>query len=659
MVYLYTDVVVPVSITTILLILAWYIVFASNRATAMFKNFKGYAIFFSLTTLIIFGTWFWVYFNRPSNVGIFWHYLTLTLILGGLGIFVMYRLEVILNPFLIIIFFITIFNWGKIFIFLFSGLLMAILVYTVDKRFRAFNPKIAPPLAILLVILLIISLIGINLFIFTPVKNANYFDSTIEQDHSQLPYHTKVSGDAIRVVDYDLAESIMRKSNIFGSNTRVSQINLGAIDGKTYWIGAVSFDGNKFLRRDLNHYQGFIAVDFRNPDIEPIIIRQEFFIGKDLVLDRQLERLVYNYDINYIVADNTYFTISSEGDIRLIVPYSIQSVVLRDRNVDALITQGVEQKGGILEIDKDGNILYDYKDLTELPEYAHVQYYSERWLEREIRMWGESITQISPEPEFGALTHFGGIFKSQWRMGIDDNVRVIIDPDTGKNIQYVMLESTGSDNQVLRGAIKANTTGIYFYDWSEYGFIDTNTAKDFANTQITNALGTITHGYDPLLPILYPIKDNPQSIQDYAYIIPLQFQQIRFGGIVIIDPIDKTGNHASIRLVGSTETYNISNIIEIAIADYLIADLEGIDGDFHVDSIYQYVELGNTIIAMNGNFTFSFNNETEAILIVFRQDRLANIQDWLFVLQVNQGDEFKLVILFDSGVYYGVEILEN
>lgn len=659
MVLLFTSLLIPVALGSLLVALVWYIFFAFTRTSQVLQGISGFILILITTLFTFLGSWIWLYFNKPTDVGLFWHFILLFLILGGIAIASVSKNEVFYSPLMIIVFFVIIFDWGKLFIILPTGILVFALLFFVDEGSSGWTPNLTIPTLAVAFIILLISTIGVNLMLYAPIDNAQYYDSIIEYEEDGLPFSNKVTGPELRVVDEPLASSIMKKSNRLGSNTKVSEIHLGHINGSTYWIGGVSFDGNKFLRQDLNFYQGFIAVDFRNPEKPPIIIEQEFYIGKDLVLDRQLQRNVFEYNNNFKVADNTHFTMTTEGEMRLMVPYSVQADTFFEPGIagSTFITQEIQKLGGVLEFAADGSIIADYTDPHDLPVHGQVQYYSEVWLEREINYWGQSITQITPERDFGLLTHLGGIFKSQWRMGMENDTRVIIDPDTGKNIQFALLESKGSDNQVLRGAMKANSTGIYFYDWSEYGFIDSDAAKAFAETTITSYLDTITHGYSPLLPILYPIVDNPSTLFDYAYIIPLQFKGIRFGGVVIVDPDNKAGTHSVIKIVENEDNYNISRLVGEAIEEYLLTDDDGIIGSLEVNNIYQYVEDGNTVLVMTGNFTFELNNRTELVNIVFRADKMRELQDWLLALDSNVGVIYSLNIQLEAGIYYAVDIL--
>ncbi len=607
--------------------------------------------------IIATGVWIWFFLSQPNIVSKTWFFITVFLLLT---VYLQFqsRFDTSLENlkespvfgFMLFIFsIILLMNILKIIIYM--GLIIFIIrsVSNEETKLTRYNiPKISM-FAILLSIFMILG----SLTVYTSIDNAEYFDDLLVYDDG-LPFNSKVQGEFLRVVDFDLAQSIMKKSNNLGSNTQISDIHLGKINGSTYWIGAIVFSGNKLIKSDLNHYQAFIAVDFKDPGIEPIIIKQKFNVGPQLAMNKKLSRVVYDYNPNINIGDNIYFTVNDDYNVRLMVPYTIQAGVFLDAPNAGIVTQEIEKVGGVLEYDADGNLFKDYTDLNTLPDYGQVQFYSEKWLEREIGYWGQSI--VSMEREFGVLTHFGGIFKSTYLMGIDDDVRVLIDPDTHKDVQYVLLDSTGSDNQILRGAIKANSSGIYFYNWADYGFIDTDSALEHSETALTNYFGNSVHGYSTLLPVLYPIINNPQSLEDYAYVMPLLFRDIRFGGIVITDPSDATGEHSTVNIVNTDEPANISKIVSDAIVDYLSSTVSksNTTGIFNVTSIDNYVSDGNTIYVMEGNLTIDGISSIE--IIVFKQELITNMKQWLNVVSADIGDILNLSLTVIDGVYFATQV---
>lgn len=630
-------------------LLIWYFIFVKPDFN---ENVALIAIFVVFSYLFIFlGSWLWMFWSQPTIVSIFWFLLLfygILLVVSSLAKFAK-NVENLPNQVLLY----TFIGVGVLMLTKLVILIGVVLfVGGVANKKEKYRFSRASRNTLIVLILLVIMILG-SLAIYTPKDNANYYDDLLTYD-SGLPFNTKIDGDFLRVVDKELAQSIMLKSNLFGSNTKITDIHLGKINGSTYWIGAVSFSGSKIFRPDMNMYMGFMAVDFKDPQLAPIKIDEKFYVGTDLVLGRQLDRVIYDFNYNYIVADNVFYTQAPDNHMRLMVPYAVQASPLLGQKNAGFVTQEIQKDGGVLELGADGTVLHDYKDRSTVPDYALVQLYSEHWLKREIDWWGRSMT--SPHT-FGTFTHFGGWLKSQWLMGIDDDVHVVIDPDTERDIQYIMLDSSGSDNQILRGAIKVNATGMFYYDWSTYAFIDTNTAHEHGETVLTDHFGNSVHGYTTLLPILYPIKQNPHTMHDYAYVMPLLFRNVRFGGIVVTDPQDKTGVHSSVAIVDLNKPVNISQIVLHAINQYLLTSSTSISnstGNFTIATKTNYVSEGNTIYVMNGNFTTG--NITTYETILFRQDLIDKLNQWILVVNAKIGDVLIIELSIEEGVFVATSV---
>lgn len=492
-----------------------------------------------------------------------------------------------------------------------------------------------------------------GMFVFHNVDRAKYFDDKLTYAEG-LPYESPINGEELRVVDRDLAQRIMDKSNVFGSNMAIKDIHLGNIDGKTYWIGAASYD-SIILSNDHNTIQGFIAVDFTDPTKEPIVVRQKFDAGYSLILNHDLQRIVHGYNYRYKVSDNAYYSFNDDTQkMELIVPYHIQDHVLLGDSHGGLFTQDMWIDGGILRINSNGDVIKDYgpNDRDQVPAHAQIQLYSETWLEKNIASWGKSIVSDHDISWSASALPWA---RSARRMGIDDDVRVVVDPDTRKYVQYILLDSTDSSNSILRGAIKANSSGLFYYNWEQYNFIDTNSAHDHVEQAVTNVVGTSTHGYKTLLPILYPIKPNVTSMLDYAYVVTLQLGDSRFGGIAITDPSDKTGTRTIVEFAASENIVNVTATLNKAIDRYVaLEEQENATlqtGDFTIDKKFSYVESGNTIYVMEG--VFNAENQT----IVFSRQYISTDSEWITVVTSEVGQTISVNVELIHNVLFATAIL--
>jgi len=524
------------------------------------------------------------------------------------------------------------------------------------------NKKIQNRIALGLgiVTMLLIASMFFSPIVFTRIDNAKYFDSVLKyQDKGSLPFQTKINGSELRVTDKGLAESLMDQSNYFGSNKAIYSIHLGNYHGKTYWIGAAIFDG-LILNDQKNQIDGFILVDFSDPTLEPIIIEQNFKVDVNLFFNHDLNRKVWMHNINYEAGDNYYFSYNDQADrMELIVPYSIRDSTFLGSKYGGFVTQDMRLKGGVLIYGPDGELIHDYtsNQLEDVPAHARIQVYSETWLETQIDRWGRSLVADHDVRWNTALPWI----KSERRLGIDDDVRVVINPDNFQSTQYILLDSTGSTNQILRGAIKANVSGLFYYNFEKYLFKDTDTALEHVVATINN-LKTSSNPYTALLPILYPIKENITSLSDYAYVMALQIGNSKFGGIAITNPADKSGSQTVVEFINEGENVKISEVVNKAIDKYLniVGNSDtsnngtgSITGDFKIDTIRSYQKDGQTIYAMEGNFS----GLNENIRVLFTQQRITNEQQWLEVVFANVGDTLTISIQQLNGIYYAQSIV--
>ncbi|MCE7737018.1 MAG: hypothetical protein GPJ54_19185 [Candidatus Heimdallarchaeota archaeon] len=343
------------------------------------------------------------------------------------------------------------------------------------------------------------------------------------------------------------------------------------------------------------------------------------------------------------------------GQMELIVPFHIRDHVLLGDENGGLITQDMWIDGGVLIINNKGDVVKEYgaDQRDEVPTHAQIQMYSETWLETNIGAWGKSIVNDHETSWSASALPWA---RSSRRMGIDDDVRVVVDPDTGGYVQYTLLDSTDSSNSILRGAIKANSSGLFYYNWEDFNYIDTNSAHDHVDQAVIDVVGTSTHGYKTLLPILYPIGSNVSTLADYAYVVTLQLGDSRFGGIAISDPSDKTGTRTVIEFAKSESVVDIAGTMDKAISRYLALTQDGnttlIDeaNDFTISQKFSYVEQGNTIYVMEG--LFGTENQT----IVFSQEYILTIVEWIQVVTSEIDDTLRITAQIIDGIIFAISI---
>ncbi|MEA2071916.1 MAG: hypothetical protein U9O98_11590 [Asgard group archaeon] len=228
-----------------------------------------------------------------------------------------------------------------------------------------------------------------------------------------------------------------------------------------------------------------------------------------------------------------------------------------------------------------------------------------------------------------------------------------------------MTSKESSGSKLLRGAIKANSTGIYFFDWSDIDPkpINTKSALDNSKNEIDKKIGTTTHNYDPILPLLYPFRDIYGNMSDYAYILPIQFEQLRFGGVCITNPFDTSGTKTWVEFAESSDTVNM--VLNRAINEYLLllgedtATESNYTETFVIEQITSFESNGNTNYVAEGNLTYMpLDEETpksENTTVWFTQNYL-NITQWEIVLFLHVGDVLQLEVSLINDIFYCMQI---
>ena len=553
-------------------------------------------------------------------------------------------------------------TWGTVVVvgLLLGGIMVIVMLRLFSRSFGRLgrSPEKIVVLVVGILMLILPVWFGVSSAIYRGYDQARYFDTVLEFSDEPMPFNNIVTGDHLRVVDSDLAEELIQKSSPFGSNTMILEMHVGKIYGKLMWVGVIGTDsmriGTDNADRKRNSIFGFVGVDLTDPSADVVVVEQPFTIGHYLARSKTLNRIIWKINPNYRAGDNSYFSMNDEDEMRLLVPYSVSNSI-RFENTNAIaMTTYLEKVGGVLEFDAQGNLIKDYKDLTTLPHYARIQCYPEDWLEYNINKWGRHRKDNHEFQYFFTTTEQLGI---SWY----DDVRVIYDANTGKTSQYVMLTQPESESQLLRGAIKANATGIYFFDWSTLypKPIDTYNALVHCLTAIDVEVGTTEHNYYPILPLLYPIRESYQNMSDYAYVVPIQFESLRFGGIAITNPYDNSGIETIIEFADATDT--VETVLARALDNYLVmlgdegTGVSNYTETLEIADITSFEKEGNTIYVAYGNLTYIPANATVPIssneTVWFTQAYL-NTTQWETVLFLEIGDIVKINVILLNDIFY-------
>jgi len=504
---------------------------------------------------------------------------------------------------------------------------------------------------------------GISAAIYKGFDQAKYFDSILTFADETEPFGSLITSEHLRVVDSDFAAELILKSSPFGSNTMILELHIGVINGDLMWIGAIGTDairiGTDNEGRKRNTIFGFAAVDLTDPQKPVVAINQTFEIGHYLARTKMLNRQIWKINPNYRAGYNSYFSMNPDGEMRLLVPYSISQSFKTEGTFGIGMTTYLEKIGGVLEYNAAGDLVKDYKDLTTLPDYARIQCYSEDWLEYNINKWGR---HRKGDHEFAYY------FTTSEQLGISpyDDVRVIYDPSTDEISQYVMLTQPESESHLLRGAIKANSTGIYFFDWSDLTPkpIDTSSALIHCERKILDVVGYPDNYYYPILPLLFPIRETFGNLSDYAYVVPIQHDNLRFGGVCIVDPFDPNGINVWAEIADEpheTVEYSLAKAIDEYLVHFGGEDptITNETSTLKIDAMSSFIKEGDTIFVAFGNLTYVPGVNESAIsentTVWFTQNFL-NVTQWQIVLFLNVNDTVELDVVYINNIFYCKEI---
>ena len=558
-------------------------------------------------------------------------------------------------------------TWGSIVLvgLLIAGVGIIALLRLFSRSFGRLgrSPEKIAALAIGALILIGPVYFGLSSALWRGYDQAKYFDSILEFPDEKMPFNNIIEGENLRVVDSDLAAEIIQKSSPFGSNSMILELHVGKIYGELMWIGVIGTDairvGTDNAERKRNTIFGFAGVDLTDPTKEIVVVEQSFTIGHYLARQKTLNRIIWKINPNYRAGDNSYFSMNDDDEMRLMVPYSISKSWRVEKTYDIAMATYLEKLGGVLEFDSEGNLIEDYTDLLTLPDYARIQCYPEDWLEFNINKWGR---HRKGDHEFAYF------FTTTEQLGISwyDDVRVIYDANNEETSQYIMLTQAESESQLLRGAIKANASGIFFFDWADLQPkpIDTLNAIKHCTTAIDIAWGTTEHNFYPILPLLFPIRDTYKNMTDYAYVVPVQLSNIRFGGICITNPFDPSGVQTVIEFAEEFET--IDHVLNEALNSYFLmlgAETPSVDNKTETLDIYNLTSFekdGDTIYVAYGNLThYPYGNSTpfsENTTVWFTQDYL-NVTQWQIVIFLQVGDVLEMNITEVNEIFYCLEII--
>ena len=356
--------------------------------------------------------------------------------------------------------------------------------------------------------------------IITLLTLANFFQAQKFNEDivviEEPPFLSEIPSNLVRLVDENLARSTMlRYIAEFGSNARLGIPHITLNGSDLIWIAPV-YPANLWAE---NYIKGFIIVHANDPLRPPIIIKQKFYLGNELLGGHDAQLTNYLLDTN--LRDSlAYFVVHPDGDIKLI---------LARVKVTPLI---YPEPGDIIVYNSDGSVYATYS-WNNAPDWI-PQLLDEDLLEQIVTNWGSYKRGDSVDLFAGG---FLWIPTSPDRVEITEDTRYIIDPDTGNVEAFIHVHPVGND-KTLAGIIKVNRSGIFFHDFKKLGLISGRVAHSIAESNLPRPA---TGYYFATMGMLYPVKHPITNETVWTWYVPIYWEKEEttvFAGLALINARD-------------------------------------------------------------------------------------------------------------------------
>jgi len=398
--------------------------------------------------------------------------------------------------------------------------------YSYWRRWRGPRIKVrvgGRVVALLFILFLLFSMVGIVFTQVQRVSNAYYFNGFIQLG-SGLPFNSSIPDNQVRLVTEELAVSVARRHmSEFGSNMRVLDRHITkTLDGRLVWIAVI---GSTNVLAE-NYVKGFILIDATDPVAVPEIVHREFAVGDSLWWDRNiifrsyLTENAHSYGVAYPSWDST-----TDEMVYIVARYEVGFDLIR-------------RYRGLIVYNSEGEVIYDYTTLPSVPNWV-TQVYDEDWMENMINEWGGFRRGTAFDYWSGGFLWI--IPPSRERVEMSEDTRYIVDPETEDVTAMVMVNPVASE-RTLAGVFKATRQGIFFYDYSQEEYISGITAEDIVEGKLPKPA---TGLYDAEMPLLYPVEVS-SGVFRLAWYVPIYWREgtgapdetIYLAGFAVIDARD-------------------------------------------------------------------------------------------------------------------------
>ncbi len=506
----------------------------------------------------------------------------------------------------------------------FLKLLFATEIYSKFSKFSFRNI-----LALFYVGLILLS--GSILISVSNFMQASNYNSTIKVVN-EPPFTSEIPPNQLRLVDRDLAESIMlRYLAEFGSNAKLGRAHIALNGSDLVWIAPV-YPANLWAQ---NYILGFIIVHASDPVKPPTIIKERFYIGNELLGGRDVQIATFLKDPN-IRRSLAYFAVHPIEGIKL---------VITKVHITPFI-YGAPAK--LLVFNPDGSLFAEY-DWQNAPDWI-PQLLDEDLLESIVTNWGnyrrgDSVDFFAPG--------FLWISASPDRVEISEDTRYIINPDDNRVEAFIHVHPIGND-RTLAGIFKVNSSGIFFHDFRALQLISGLVAHDIAESNLPKPA---TGYYFATMGMLYPVYHPKLNEVVWTWFVPIYWQKegtTVFAGLALINAHDTSV--FAFDTIGKDEHGPdfVSRMINIY-KNALVGKTTGGEVEIVAKVInkYTYVLEGTTHIVLELN-----NSE---IRFAEATPETVSTEDWYELLSLSANSTVRLTLIRsgDKWIITAIDVLET
>jgi hypothetical protein len=457
------------------------------------------------------------------------------------------------------------------------------------------------------------------------INNANAFNQmlTFEQAGTPLFQH-EIPDNMLRLTTEDLAKSIALRSAAHFGSVRVGSAHITIYKGRLVWV-VTMIPPN--LWGD-NTIKGLVVVDANDPELDVEIIDKIFKVGEGLMYfppfyTGNIQGNAYWGQSTADAYGRATLTPDDNGDWK----YVLTATQVQQWSFVAL-------PKGVYAYNESGQV-GNFYGMDQIPDWV-TQRYDEGWLKSMIAAWGGYRRGNGFDIFAGG---FAWIPASTSRVEISDDVRWIVDPDTGNITALTAVDFVG-EAQTMAGIFKTTDSGIEYYDMRG---LDIKSGLQAQNVIESHILMPTTGAYEAEMPLMYPINgENAWFVPIYWRTVQGQStsaqETIRLAGLGIVDAVNL--DHYTILMTG--EGYQGSALVAETKRRFEAGTVQPSNEKTITGTLndkFSYVNNGNTIYVLTINQTqYAAYTQTLNFTTVSRIEKL-QIGDPLTII-VNSNNEF-------------------